>query len=90
MGQALHETEPPRAAKPKAKRAPRPKKGISEKIPAPLGVNPPPELPEPPELERSTNLAGNDFHAMLEEYMMGKKARARDAKLAMYRSWLTA
>ena len=80
--------EPPRP-KAKAKRAPRPKKGISEKVPGPLGVNPPPEVPDPPELERATNLAGNDFHAMLEEYMMGKKARSRDSKLAMYRSWLT-
>ena len=83
--------KPVRKAKAKAK----PPAGIPEKLPKKTKIERPAELPqpetlvppEPPQLQRFSR---EDMHSMIHEYMQANKRNSRDARINMYRSWLTA
>ena len=78
------------ARKAKAKATP----GIPEQLPKKTKIERPAELPAPealvpppPELQRFSR---EDMHSMIHDYMQTNKRNNRDARINMYRSWLTA
>ena len=102
--EAPPEEPAPPEPKPKAKRkpkavpepvAPKPKaKGkkletLSDKLPPPVPITevPPPPVYQEPSYPRMTQA---EFGGMLSEFFSATKAQRRDARLAMYRSWLDA
>ena len=87
------ESKPARKPKAKAKAPP----GIPEKLPKKTKIERPPELPAPepppppPEPVREPQrFSREDMHSMIHEYMQANKRNSRDARINMYRSWLTA
>ena len=89
-------TEPAKIKAPRRKAAPKaakPAPGIPERLPKKTRIERPPELPTQealapePEPQRFSR---EDMHSMIHEYMVSNKRNARDARINMYRSWLTA
>ena len=83
------ESKPARKPKAKAKAPP----GIPEKLPKKTKIERPPELPAPeppPPPPEPQRFSREDMHSMIHEYMQANKRNSRDARINMYRSWLTA
>ena len=83
------ESKPARKPKAKAKAPP----GIPEKLPKKTKIERPPELPapeHPPPPPEPQRFSREDMHSMIHEYMQANKRNNRDARINMYRSWLTA
>ena len=67
----------------------KPAPGIQERLPPKQPITevaPLPATPEPPAYPRMTQ---DEFHGLMTEFMQTSRSQRRDARLAMYRSWLS-
>ena len=86
--------EPVKIKAPRKKAAPKPAPGIPEKLPKKTRIERPAELPAPetlaPPEPEPQRFSREDMHSMIHEYMQSNKRNSREARINMYRSWLTA
>ena len=86
LPEALPEKKPRGRPKGSTKK---PAPGIQERLPPKQPITevaPLPATPEPPAYPRMTQ---DEFHGLMTEYMQTSRSQRRDARLAMYRSWLS-